>query len=215
MADEIRRSEAVSGLAFEDVAIQTSPDFNSKNPNHRALIRAAIETFIESEIARLGLPRPREVEVAIANLSTLALRPAVPGWAVSISHCEHLGGFLATPSESSFGLDFELASRVSEKIATRVAAFAGEVQILKALAAAEEPMAIFWAAKESAIKAFGNRHPLAAPHFGEVEITSIDLAKRKFLARRNGELATGELLPMAARFNQLVVAAAAKACALQ
>ena len=185
-------------LALDGLLIRTSREFGSSNANHRTQLRHALQDFIRSAAAKSQSGNEEEFLRAVNALTNLAIRPRVPGWALSVSHCGTLGGFIASKNAANnateVGIDFESASRVSESIAVRVAPFAGEKALLEMLKDTHAPWALFWVAKEAAIKAFGNRFPTEAPHFGEIEITSINLIARTFTARLHRLVSSGRFL---------------------
>lgn len=184
----------MSPTQFEGFAIQTSPTFASVMPDHRMQIRCAIKEFILSHSTSREKHFSAEFAEGISNLLNLELRPRVPGWGISISHCAELGGFITGPSSRHIGLDLEVSSRVTPQLANRIAIHPGEKTILGRL---ENSEALFWVAKEAAIKAFGNRDPFDSIHLGEVEITALDFNGPSFSARRKAMTATGTFLQSA------------------
>ncbi len=168
--------------------IHTAAEFGSNALDHRSKLREALSTWVQNFIISND---NRDSFADLTTLSDLSKPPRLDGWAISVSHCPSLGGFIAAPSNSHVGLDFELTARVSSQIAHRVAAFPGETKLLEQIGAAEKPLAIFWAAKEAAIKAFGNSDPLSSPHFGIVEILDIDPEHATFTAAHLDRRACG------------------------
>lgn len=183
-------------LNVGEYLITTSAEFGSSVPDHRLKLREALRERVRDQITATTGNAASPADLApsdFLNLTDLSKPPRLSGWAISVSHCPSLGGFVAAPSNSHVGLDFELASRVSSQIARRVAAFAGEEKILEKVTSADRPLALFWAAKEAAIKAFGNRDPLLSPHFGIVEILDIDLEQSSFTAAHLESRARGHI----------------------
>ena len=209
MAGPIRRSEFVNDLEIAGIVIRTSRQFGSATENHRANLRRALQEYIKAETTNLPRHVPLEFRHSVDELVNLKVRPRVPGWAISVSHCATLGGFLAIRSSNGVGIDFENENRVSEAITMRVASFPDEKTVLDSIKKASAACALFWVAKEASIKAFGNRFPDEAPHFGEVEISAIDLTKRTFTARRNGLFAHGRFLDFGAECDSDIVGAIA------
>ena len=177
-------------LLIGDILIHVGTEFGSDAETHRPRLRQALRDYLQ-----------RDVDSAqLESLHDLAAIPRITGWAISISHCRKLGGFVATRASDEFahcGLDFERSARVTPEIAKRIAAFAGEPAILSEIQYAGLPLALFWAAKEAAIKAFGNRDPLLAPHFGVISITKMDLVEFSFEAKYANASATGVLFSLA------------------
>ena len=183
----------MSTLEFEGAPIVVSPEFGSANPGHRELIRERLQHFVTDSIRRTGRAVSTSEGKTISTWSDLKNRPSLDGWGISISHCPALGGFIASPNSQCFGFDVEITTRVSMKAAKRVAVFPGEEKYLQALLERSLPVAMFWVAKEAAIKSFGNSTPDSPTHFGEVEIIDFDLAAQKFTGRRDGHIANGQL----------------------
>ncbi len=196
--------------ALEGLVIRTSREFGSTTDDHRARLRLALKNFITEETAKVPGHHGADFQHAVEALANLKIRPRVPGWAISVSHCATLGGFLATKSADDVGIDFENQHRVSEPLAMRVASFPDEKNVLETLRDAGASWALFWVAKEAAIKAFGNRFPHEAPHFGEVEISAIDLSAGTFTARRDGLLARGRFLDSGIEGDSDIVGAIAR-----
>lgn len=164
-------------------SVMLSEDFSSRTPDHRVRLRAALLAHIESEARRLHLSVDTKDRDSILDLSAL---PHIDGWGLSVSHCPDLGGFAVNPVSPAIGLDLEVASRVTARIAQRVAAFDGEKKLLLKLEESEialSPNAFFWCAKEASLKVCGNAFIGHSPHVGQVEITALDLDARTFSAR--------------------------------
>lgn len=188
----------MSTLEFEGAAIHLAPEFGSANPGHRDLIRESLQRFVTDSIHRSGRDVSSVEAKTIAAWSNLNTRPSFAGWAISITHCPELGGFIASPNTTFLGLDVELTTRVSLKAAERVAVFPAEKKHLRSIVAASLPVALFWVAKEASIKAFGNSTPDSPTHFGEVEIVDFDHEAGNFTGRREKAIACGKLLMPAA-----------------
>ncbi len=180
----------MNSLNIKGTLIYTAAEFGSNSQDHRSKLRDALRSCVHVQINTTAGNRDSPKDFSC--LSDLSRPPRLEGWAISVSHCPLLGGFMAAPSDSHVGLDFELASRVSPQIARRVAAFSGEEKVLQNIEAAKQPFALFWSAKEAAIKAFGNLDPLLNPHFGIVEIIEIDLEHATFTAAHLNDRARGQ-----------------------
>lgn len=164
-------------LGSFEASLETA--FGSQNENHRPLVREAIHASLE-KATHGNLPAGHD------SLSDLKRRPRVEGWALSVSHCPGLGGYIFGPSKNFVGFDLEESQRVSEKIVERVLPF--EFEKSWYLKSGISP-ALVWAAKEASIKAFGNltRSDL---NFTLVEITSFSKDGR-FTARHRHHHANG------------------------
>lgn len=171
-------------LKFDDIDVHLSDAFGSASPDHRVRLRTALQ----KHIAQL-----EPAASSVAQIGDLSKPPRIEGWAISVSHCPPLGGFIAKKSARAMGLDFEISSRVSREIAARVAAFPREKDFAEEIEKLPLPQAIFWVAKEASIKAFGNRHPDLRPHFGIIEITSFDFDALTFAAAYEGAIARGRV----------------------
>lgn len=159
------------------------PAFGSKDDGHRARVRGDLHSKIE-KATKGSLPHGHE------SLTDLQRRPRIDGWALSISHCPGLGGYIVGASKNFVGFDLEESTRVTEKIVERVLPF----ELEKSWFSASQPgpaiePALIWAAKEASIKAFGNltRSDL---NFTLVEITSFK-SDGRFTSRHRHHHARG------------------------
>ena len=155
--DLLERAELSSFEAVLDSA------FGSKDDGHRSRVREDLQRKI-AHATNENLPPGYD------SIADLKRRPRVDGWALSISHCPGLGGYVLGPSKNFVGFDLEESVRVTEKIVERVLPF--ELEKSWFPTSGIQP-ALIWAAKEASIKAFGNltRSDL---NFTLVEITSFN-----------------------------------------
>ena len=165
VADLLRRVELD---AFE---ASLDPAFGSQNEGHRQRVREALRLAIENANDNSSPP-------GADSLTDLKRRPRVEGWAISVSHCPGIGGYILGPSKLCVGFDLEETLRVTRPIVERVLPF--ELEKAWYAKSSLEP-AVIWAAKEASIKAFGNL-VRADLNFGVVELTSFT-AEGRFTAR--------------------------------
>ncbi|MBK7889423.1 MAG: 4-phosphopantetheinyl transferase family protein [Bdellovibrionales bacterium] len=132
--------EANRFSSFEKINIQLSPNMGSSNPEYRTLIRQSLSSQLRQQAAQFD-------EGTILDLSR---PPAVPDYAISISHTEDAGGFLyaKTRSHQRIGFDIESRERVRPAIVKRVLA-PGE-------AFNEGRITQHWCAKEAVVKALAH-----------------------------------------------------------
>lgn len=115
--------------------------FGSGNPDHRAAIRARIE----SQLPSLS---PEEKK----RLADLKWTPRLTHWSVSISHGRTLGGWVARRRPGSIGFDVEVKERIEPRLISRIAT-------PEEIALAPEP-AFLWCAKESYFKCLEADQPV-------------------------------------------------------
>lgn len=111
-------------------------NWGSANENHRAAIRNCLAKEFSNHFSRAQL----------AQLNDLTWLPQASDGTISISHCEHLGGFAY--SKFKTGFDVEVISRVSARILKRTA--------LEAEIAACPVPEFLWVAKEAGFKALSD-----------------------------------------------------------
>lgn len=178
IADLLERVELDSFKASID------PAFGSQNEDHRPRVREALRLAVEK--ATGDSPPP-----GFDSLTDLKRRPRVDGWAMSVSHCPGLGGYILGPSKLSVGFDLEETQRVTSPIVERVLPFELEKSwyAKSSFPSTTTWAAMIWAAKEASIKAFGNltRSDL---NFTLVELTSFT-AEGRFTARHRHHHAQG------------------------
>lgn len=156
------------------VSCHVASEFGSNANDHRHAIRSSLQQSLSS--------------VAKENLDSLVDLKKVPRlktYAISISHCPSLGGFVYaekyTP-QLAIGFDIELISRVTFPIAARVLPHEVERELKAVILQKETSLpAQVWAAKEAAIKCFANSFEDVTPltssagvHFGNVAIKTFE-----------------------------------------
>ena len=184
LADPLRLEQAITHL---------SDQWGSEIDNHRVAIRSAVGKALLQEGSTRAAVNERDLE-SLANLREI---PRLKSHALSISHCPDLGGFILVPNLlNSVGFDIEISSRIKIPIAARVLPHAKEAILRDRLAdASAAPLATsIWAAKESAIKCFGNAFAEHTVNYTNVELVSLDTDQNSgftFTARFENGLAHG------------------------
>lgn len=168
-------------MKIDGLIITATPAMAAVEPRHRDNIRTALINHLATHTA------PNRNGPDLTHLADLTRRPRLDGWAISISHCPLIGGFALAPGSFGLGIDFEITNRVSAKAAMRIATTEAERKI-----AAASNATAFWAAKESAIKAFGNLGHVDL-QFESVEVTALSEAG-SFTARWMSHEARGDVL---------------------
>lgn len=161
----------------------TSKDFSSKSNDHRARVRLALQKQIESDAKKLSVDVDSK---ALHSLLDLKAPPRIEGWGISVSHCPDIGGFAILPGLKHIGLDFEIATRLTDAIVYRVASFDEEKAIiarLKNSSKTTSPNAYFWCAKEASIKVCGHTFRDQSVHYSNVELLTLDADERTFTAK--------------------------------
>ena len=113
--------------------------WGSENKTHRAGIRSCLATDFANHFSRAQL----------AQLNDLTWLPEASDGSISISHCEHLGGFAY--SKFKAGFDVEIITRISARVLKRTAS-------QDELAACPVPE-FLWVAKEAGFKALSDSDP--------------------------------------------------------
>ncbi|MFN8791380.1 MAG: 4'-phosphopantetheinyl transferase family protein [Bdellovibrionales bacterium] len=98
----------VSVVGSEVFYAEMQPDWGSQHPQHRDLIRRALNEYLQRE-------HPEEINESILDLET---PPVLKKLRVSISHTQGLGGFVV--SARSAGLDIEQTRRIRPEVLERI-----------------------------------------------------------------------------------------------
>jgi 4'-phosphopantetheinyl transferase EntD len=156
-----------------DIQIRVSPQFGSRQEEHRSSIREALETML----TKLGLE-------GLEGVRDLSQAPRLPAGAVSISHCRLMGGWAYSASAERLGFDLELVERARPELVLRAATQA-ELD--------EAPSAVaLWTAKEAAFKfLIGDKQPLTPK---EIQITGWNFEDEgfyRFSAVYDGQIISG------------------------
>lgn len=165
--------------------------FGASIASHRLHLRQALFDHIRTHMIATN---DNANESVLQSLTDLSKPPRLSGWAISTSHCPVAGGFVATPISQPLclGFDVEVASRLKPDVIARIAPGSTEKSIVAFIATSHE-RALFWAAKEAAIKAFGHYDTHVQPHLGNVEITKFDPSNLRYEASRGDVIADGFL----------------------
>jgi phosphopantetheinyl transferase (holo-ACP synthase) len=168
-------AEMANKLGLSGLQCELSKNFASQVPEHRAQIRRALEESILGQ-ARKNRSSADLPSLDLASLANLSLPPRIQDFAISISHCPTLGGFVHLPKSASVqgvGFDIEIADRVSTPVAKKVLPHAPEQFLHSAIDAGDESISgCIWAAKESSIKSMGNVLVDRQIFYGNVALTS-------------------------------------------
>ena len=126
-----------AALQCQDVAVIVERDWGSLQPESRRKIRLGIVEHLKKN----NLPLSPDDELALLNLKAV---PKIKGLALSISHCQSLGGYALSQTARSLGFDIEDKIAIKKRVVERVA---GLDEIQRA-----PDYQMLWSAKEAVWK---------------------------------------------------------------
>lgn len=95
-----------------EISLYVSETINSHQPNYRNLIRIAMAETLKKDYSESKNTQ---------HLLDIEKLPIHKNYAMSISHCKSLSGFVISPHFQSVGLDIENLERISLPVINRIA----------------------------------------------------------------------------------------------